>query len=173
MKIIGKILSLFVVLSVFMTVIPVYAVEGTRAASNTNSLVIDNIPTTDFISGVSPYDGTVSLLSEYDAQLAGAPMGFSGFVTKVGKGTNASYAGVTIDFTSLNIPVDKIEEMTFRVYLAGGESLRVSNHGAGSWAVLATIASNTWVDYTLKKDGTGFNGSNNFTSIASFKEVSN
>lgn len=158
-KIICKTISFILVLSLLMGATTIYAVEGTEPMSD-NTLVIDNIPTTDYISGVSPYDGSVTLLSEYEATTAGVPSGYRGAVTRVGAGSNSSYAGVTLNLASLGLPISQIKEMTFRVYLAGGTSLRVSNKGAGSWAILATIETNTWVDYTVKKDGTGFNGAN-------------
>ncbi len=155
MKILRKALALTLVLALLAGSSAVYAVGDTM--KSTNTLVIDNLPVTDFISGVSPYDGVVSVLSESEAQAAGVPSGYTGMVTKVGVGSNSSYAGVTIDPTSLNLPISYIESITLRVYLAGGTSLRLSNKGSANWAVLSTIESNTWVDYTVKADGTGLN----------------
>ena len=157
-KIIRKSLALLLVASLFVGANTAYAVGDTETVNEKNAMVIDNVPTTAYVSGVSPYDGTVSVLTEYEAQSAGVPAGFIGSVIRAGVGSNSSYAGVTIDLTSLKLPVAEIEEMTFRVYLAGGTSLRVSNKGAGNWAILSTVKTNTWVDYTVKADGSGFNG---------------
>ena len=166
---IRKALALIIVFALLMSATTVYAVEGTEAMNDRSTLTLDTLPVTDYVSGVSPYDGTVTVLSESEARGAGVPAGFSGSVTRVGVGSNSSYAGVTFDFASLGLPVSEIEEMTFRVYLAGGgTSLRISNKGAGSWAVLATVSSNAWVDYTVKADGTGFNN----TSFGYFKNES-
>ena len=158
MKIMKRALALILVCSLLIGATTIYAVEGTETMNVNNTLVIDNIPITDYIAGVSPYDGTVTQLSEYEAQASGVPAGFSGMVTRVGVGSNSSYAGVTLNLASLRLPISEIQEITFRVYLAGGTSLRVSNKGAGSWAVLANVSTNTWVDYTVKADGTGLNG---------------
>ena len=158
MKTVKRALALILVCSLLIGVTTIYAVEGTETMNTNNTLVIDNIPTVDYIDGVSPYNGTVTQLSEYEAQASGVPAGFSGTVTRVGVSGNSSYAGVTVDLTSMRLPISEIQEITFRVYLAGGTSLRVSNKGAGSWAVLANVSTNTWVDYTVKADGTGLNG---------------
>lgn len=158
MKMIKRALALILALSLLIGATTIYAVEGTYPM-NQNTLVIDNIPTTDYIAGVSPYDGVIAHLSEYEAQSSGVPAGFSDSVTRVGVGSNSSYAGVTIDLASMRLPLSEIEQITFRVYLAGGgTSLRISNKGAGNWAVLANVSNNTWVDYTVKADGTGLNG---------------
>ena len=151
MKVLRRILALALALALLVGMTTVYAVEADE-----NKLVLDHVPTTDFVSGVSPYDGVITSLSSSEAQAAGVPTGYTGNVTKVAIGSNSAYAGITIDPSSLAIPVSEIEAITFRVYLAGGTSLRVSNKGAGNWAILATVASNTWVDYTVKADGTGF-----------------
>ena len=158
MKTVKRALALILVCSLLIGATTIYAVEGTDTMNTNNTLVIDNIPTVDYIDGVSPYNGTVTQLSEYEAQASGVPAGFSGTVTRVGVTGNSSYAGVTVDLTSMRLPISEIQEITFRVYLAGGTSLRVSNKGAGSWAVLANVSTNTWVDYTVKADGTGLNG---------------
>lgn len=159
MKMIKRALALILALSLLIGATTIYAVEGTYPMNQENTLVIDNIPTTDYISGVSPYDGVIAHLSEYEAQSSGVPAGFSDSVTRVGVGSNSSYAGVTIDLASMRLPLSEIEQITFRVYLAGGgTSLRISNKGAGNWAVLANVSNNTWVDYTVKADGTGLNG---------------
>ena len=158
MKTVKRALALILVCSLLIGATTIYAVEGTETMNTNNTLVIDNIPTVDYIDGVSPYNGTVTQLSEYEAQASGVPAGFSGTVTRVGVTGNSSYAGVTVDLTSMRLPISEIQEITFRVYLAGGTSLRVSNKGAGSWAVLANVSTNTWVDYTVKADGTGLNG---------------
>ena len=160
-KNIRSILAFILVFSLLMGATTIYAVEGTETMNDKNALVLDNIPITDYVSGVSPYDGNVTTLSEYEAQTASVPAGFSGNVIRVAPKSNSSYAGVTLDLASLHLPISEIREITFRVCLAGGgTSLRVSNKGAGSWAVLTTVSSNTWVDYTVKADGTGFNGTN-------------
>ena len=159
-KIIHRSLALFTLLSLLVGVSVVYAVQDTEAMNDKNTLIIDNVPTTDYIANTSPYDGSVSILTEYEAQSAGVPEGYSGSVVRVGVGSNSNYAGVTIDLTSFRLPIAEIKEMTFRVYLAGGTSLRVSNKGAGNWAILSTVESNKWIDYTVKADGSGFNGTN-------------
>lgn len=153
-----RIIALVLATAMLCGAMTVYAADDTVALSSKNVLVLDDIPVTDFVSGVSPYDGTASVLTESEAEAAGAPSGYSGTVTRVGPGSNSSYAGVTIDPTALGIPVSEIESITFRVYLKGGTSLRISNKGASSWAVLANVSSNTWVDYTIKSDGTGLSG---------------
>ena len=156
MKVKAKLLSLLLLLALCISALPVYAVEG---MNDGNCVTLDVLPTAPFQSGVSPYDGTTVVYTQTEAQSAGVPVGYSDGVTRVGPGSNTSYSGITIDPSALKIPVDAIESITFRVYLAGGTSLRISNKGASNWAVLATIASNTWVDYTIKADGAGFNSS--------------
>ena len=153
MNVVRKILALALTLTLLAGMTTVYAVEADK---NENELVLDYIPTTDFISGVSPYDGVVTSLSSAEASSVGVSAGYTDTITRVGIGSNSSYAGITIDPSALAIPVSEIEAITFRIYLAGGSSLRVSNKGASGWAILATVASNTWVDYTIKADGTGF-----------------
>ena len=156
MKALRRILALTLALALLVGMTTVYAVEDN---SSENVLVLDHIPTSDYVSGISPYDGVVTSLSSSEAQSSAVPEGYTDTVTRVGAGSNSSYAGITVDPSSLQIPVSEIEAITFRVYLAGGSSLRVSNKGAANWAVLATISSNTWVDYTVKADGTGFSSS--------------
>ena len=153
MKAFRRILAFTLALALLFGMTTVYAVEND---SSENVLVLDHIPTSDYVSGISPYDGVVSSLSSSEAQSSAVPEGYTDTVTRVGAGSNSSYAGITVDPSSLQIPISEIEAITFRVYLAGGSSLRVSNKGAANWAVLATISSNTWVDYTVKADGTGF-----------------
>ena len=64
MNVVRKILALALTLTLLAGMTTVYAVEADK---NENELVLDYIPTTDFISGVSPYDGVVTVKVEgYD-----------------------------------------------------------------------------------------------------------
>ena len=152
MKSFRKTLAIVLIITLLSGLTPAYAIE----AEDDNILVLDHIPTTDYISGLSPYDGVNTVLSSSEANRANVPSGYSGEVLKVEVGSNSSYAGVTIDLSSLALSTDEIDSITFRLYLVGGTSLRVSNKGASGWAILTNIASNSWVDYTIKADGTGF-----------------
>ena len=116
---------------------------------------LDELPVIDYIDGVSIYNGTSVNLTDEEAALDGVPSGYTNGVTKV-SGT-AQRFGTTLDFSELEIPVGLIEKITLRVYFHNTtNAIRISNHGASDWVVLANAAQNTWMDYTIMKDGTGF-----------------
>ena len=130
-------------------------VTVTVEAFDPNALIIDSLPVVDYIPGVSPYDGNVTVYSPPEAENAEVPKGYEGNVIKVtGSG---SYTGVTFDFSGYNIPIGVIDSITLRFYFtSGATSLRVNNAGTTSWIVLADVGSNAWIEYTLGADGRGF-----------------
>ena len=133
--------------------------------ANKSMISLDSIPYTSYISGVSIYDGKVENLSADEAAINGVPAGYSGNVMKVSS-SNQRF-GMTFDPTGLNIPTNLIEYISFRVYMnVSTNALRISNVGADEWIVLANLTAGTWVDYTIKADGTGFSNSKKMNSLA-------
>ena len=122
-------------------------------------ITLDTIPTTGYIPDVSIYDGTSTHLTASEAEANGVPQGYTGGVLKV-SGSSDRF-GTTLDFSSLVIPVGLIEKITMRVYFRdSSNAIRVSDHGATDWMVLAAATPNTWMEYTLTASGGGF--SNNY-----------
>ena len=133
--------------------------------ANKSMIKLDSIPYTSYIAGVSIYDGKVENLSADEAAANGVPAGYSGNVMKVSS-SNQRF-GMTFDPTGLNIPTNLIEYISFRVYMnVSTNALRISNVGADEWIVLANLTAGTWVDYTIKADGTGFSNSKKMNSLA-------
>ena len=127
-------------------------------------IILDSVPYTNYIEGVSIYDAQVSDLDFNAATAAGVPSGFKGNVLEV-KGSSARF-GMTFDPTALDIPIGLIERVTFRVYFREStNAIRMSNHGATEWTVLAAANANTWMEYSLESDGKGFSNGNNFTNL--------
>ena len=132
---------------------------------NQSVINLDSIPYTSYIEGVSVYDGTVESLTSDEAAALGVPAGYSGNVLKVSS-SNARF-GMTFDPTGLKIPVGLIEYITFRVYMnVSTNALRINNHGATNWTVLANLTSGVWSDYTVSADGSGFAGGHKMSDLA-------
>ena len=133
--------------------------------ANKSMIKLDSVPYTSYIEGVSIYDGKVENLSADEAAANGVPAGYSGNVMKVS--SNNVRFGMTFDPTGLKIPTNLIEYISFRVYMnVSNNALRISNVGADEWIVLANLTAGTWVDYTIKADGTGFSNSKKMNSLA-------
>ena len=125
-----------------------------RGIVDESLIVLDSVPYCNYIQGVSIYNATVTDLSFNSATSKGVPSGFSGNVLEV-KGTSARF-GMTFDPTSLGIPVDMIERITFRFYFRDTKNaIRFSNHGESDWNVLANATANQWMEYTITRDGSG------------------
>ena len=74
MKALRRILALTLALALLVGMTTVYAVEDN---SSENVLVLDHIPTSDYVSGISPYDGVVTSLSSSEAQSSAVPEGYT------------------------------------------------------------------------------------------------
>ena len=135
--------------------VAVYKVSVIVENDDPSTIVLDTLPTVDYIEGVSPYDGIVHSYTSSEAASLGIPSGYDGNVIKV-TGNNSNYMAATLDMTDLALPIHLIESITFRVYLtSGSNSLRINNAGYNNWLVLATVSSGSWIDYTISSDGTG------------------
>ena len=118
-------------------------------------IALDNIPTIPYIDGVSIYDGTTEYLTAAEAAADGVPAGYSNGVLKVSG--NSDRFGMTFDPESLEIPIGLIDRITVRIFLYTEENgLRVSNHGATNWNVLAAANAGSWMEYSMISDGSGF-----------------
>ncbi len=127
-------------------------------AANTAVINLDSIPYTEYISGVSIYNGTVTDLTPEEASSAGVPGGYTGNVLKVTSmtSTNARF-GMTFDPESLRIPINLIESITFRLYMKEDDNaIRISNMGESNWIVLAKATKNEWMEYSITSSGSGF-----------------
>ena len=132
--------------------------------ANTSVIHLDSIPYTSYVEGVSNYDGTVTDLSADEALAKGVPSGYSGNVLMVS--SNSARFGMTFDGRDLKIPIHLIEYITFRVYMnVSTNALRISDEGASDWAVLSNLTAGTWVDYTVKADGSGFSNNKNMENL--------
>ena len=135
--------------------VAVYNVTVIVESDDPSTIALDNLPIVDYIEGISPYDGNVQSYTASEAAAAGVPGGYEGNVIKV-TGKNSNYMAVTLDMTSLAIPIHLIDSITFRVYLtSGSDRLRINNAGYENWLVLQTVNYGTWIEYTIRSDGTG------------------
>ena len=134
-------------------------------AGNPFVIKLDSVPYTDYISGVSIYDGAVRNLTSDEAAAAGVPSGYSGNVLEV-KGSTYRF-GMTFDPRSIGVQTCLIDRITFRFYFREStNAIRMSEHGEGEWTVLADAGAGRWMEYTLYADGTGFSNQNDFASLA-------
>lgn len=126
---------------------------------------LDSIPYTNYIEGVSIYDAVVTDLSSEQAAAAGVPQGYSENVLEV-KGSNARF-GMTFDPRNLGIYAGLIEKITFKFYFREStNAIRISDHGATDWVVLAAANAGQWMEYTLYANGSGFSNNHNIMSLA-------
>lgn len=167
MKMIRKTLALLLVLALFVGVMPVFAVEG--------DAYMGELPLAEngIVAGSSGYLGDVSVYSESEAQAAGVPDGYSGYVIKVTKSSAANahsaYPTCDFDFSSQNIPIEKVESITFRVYVHSGDrALRLKTPYTNvSWVMnCETLDKGTWTDVTLDVNGTNFQSGASMSSLA-------
>ena len=134
-----------------------------NAKSDPSVINLDTIPYTDYLEGVSIYDGNVVSLTSEEAATAGVPAGYTGNVLKVSGNTNRY--GMTFDPGELNIPTDLIEKMTVRILLyETTNAFRISNDGGQNWNVLKAATSGAWTEFTMLADGAGFS-MGNFTDL--------
>ena len=132
---------------------------------DTSMIILDSVPYTNYISGVSIYDAQVRDLDFNAATAEGVPTGFKGNVLEV-KGTSARF-GMTFDPTEYGIPIGLIERVTFRFYFREStNAIRFSNHGATDWTVLAAANANAWMEYSIQNDGKGFSNGHTFANLA-------
>lgn len=162
MKITTKILVILIALSVFTSIIPVYATNVVDATSE-----IPYVSWSGTFSN-SVYNGNVTAYDETSAQAAGIISGYSGYLIRVQPGTDGAYAGCELDFSSQEIPVSDVESITFRILLpAGHTEMRLLGEASSSWVMRAAPASfGTWCDIVLKSDGTNFQSGASFASFA-------
>ena len=142
-----------------------YITITVTAKGDPSVIKLDSIPFTNYIEGVSIYDATVTDLTSDEAALRGVPEGYSGNVLEV-KGSGNRF-GMTFDPRSLGLYHGLIERITFRFYFRESDNaIRMSDHGATDWTVLARANAGQWMEYSLYADGTGFSNRNNFASLA-------
>ena len=121
--------------------------------------------------------GSSSVTNQTASQAAasGVPSGYTDNVITV-SGGNANGMGVLLDFSSLKIPAAKVESLTVRMYYPDDTSsnsypnIRIRRiDGVDDWVVNYAGKANagTWFDFTLKSDGTNFNGNHNFSHLSS------
>lgn len=123
--------------------------------ADTSVIILDDIPVTDYISGVSIYDGYTEYLTADESLAEGVPSGYTEGVLKV-SGSSERF-GMTFDPTALEIPIGLIDTITIRILLHTSSSgLRINDHGATEWMVLADATAGAWMDYTLSAGGEGF-----------------
>lgn len=128
-------------------------------------IVLDEIPTVGYIDGISIYDGVTEHLTGAEAESLGVPAGYADGVLKVS--STSDRFGMTFDPAALQIPIGIIEKITVRILLYTAENgLRVSDHGANEWMVLADADAGTWMDYTISSDGKGFSNGFKMTDFA-------
>ncbi|MBQ7343163.1 MAG: hypothetical protein IJW53_00190 [Clostridia bacterium] len=123
-------------------------------ASDTGSAK-DEIPYTSHDTSVAEqtYDSVITEYYGQDGIDAGVPEGFSGYALKLAPKTDSGHAGVCVDYSDQNIPIDSVEQISFRVYIpsGGASEFRIMNKAkASSWIVRATpSAFSAWVDVVL------------------------
>ena len=126
-----------------------------NVSADTSIIVLDDVPTTGYIEGVSIYDGVTEYLTADEAIASGVPAGYSDGVLKVSG--NVPRFGMTFDPTGLDIPIGLIDRITVRIFLYTAENgLRICNHGAANWNVLTNATAGAWMEYSLSADGSGF-----------------
>ena len=152
-----------VLLSLFVSVLPVYAVESLDATSE--------IPYTDFSDTFAHnYNSTITVYNAETATTAGIPAGFSGCVVKSSPSADSGYAGMELDFSSWNIYVEDIESITFRVILPSGhKEMRLLAESAPTTWVMRVVPAvfGNWCDITLDSKGTNFQSGMSLSSLAS------
>ena len=115
------------------------------------------------------YDGIITTYDHDSGDAAGVPAGYSGYVMRVQPGINGAYAGAEFNFSSQEIPVDKIESITFRVYLPAGhtEMRLLGEKSPTSWLMRAVPSSfGAWCDITLDADGSNFQSGRGMSDFA-------
>ena len=128
-------------------------------------IILDNPPTTGYIEGVSIYDGDTEYLTAQEAQAAGVPSGYTDGVLKVS--SKSTRFGMTFDPTALDIPVGLIDRITIRIlFYTDSNALRINNHGATEWMVLANATAGKWMEHTLSQDGSGFSNGFKLADLA-------
>ena len=127
----------------------------------------DEIPYTETLSsshaesyGYSSYE---VYTDEEAALAAGIPEGFSGSVMKLT--SEGDYVGIGMDLTPWQIRLEDVRSMTVRYQtdVQTGE-LRLSN-GLHFIVQTAIPETNTWVEYTVCDDGTGFRNDYRFSHV--------
>ena len=158
MKILKRVLSIVLALSLFIGGAPTLAVGVEHDL---------DLPITEngAVAGSSGYKGEVTVYSAEEAEAAGVPEGYIGQVIKVAKssetGTHTSYPTCDFDFSSQNISVNDIESITFRIYMYNGDkAIRLKTpYTNTSWVMNVTPTQfGAWTEITLGSDGTNFNG---------------
>ena len=163
MKIRAKIVSILLLLTMLISILPVYAVESLDATSEI-PYVAD--------TGTFPdnYDGKVTVYDAETAAANGVPAGYSGYVLRVTSlGNDGAYAGCELDFSSQKIPVADIQSITFRVILpAGHKEMRLIAASASSSWVMRVVPSvfGDWCDIVLDAEGTNFQSGKSLDSLA-------
>ena len=128
------------------------------AKADASRIVLESIP--HIAGGFKHGDGNTygGTLTEYTAANlpAGAPTDFGGTLTELRSTSNRF--GMYFDPTSLAIPTDLIESITFRIYLkeGGNNTFRMAFPGASDWLVLYAPSGAGWCEYTIYADGRGF-----------------
>ena len=166
MKVLRNLISAVLTVTLLIGILTVYAVDtGSRSTSPRGDM-----PYTA-ASGTfkSTYDGQIAEYSESEAEAAGIPSGYFGYVIKVTPGADGAYAGCEFDFSSRNIPVDLIESITFRLNLPVGhtEMRLLGEKAPTTWVMRATPDTlGEWCDLTLTADGLNFQSQQSMASLA-------
>lgn len=162
-NVIHTILSLTLVAALMLGSINVHAVDSRSAK--------EEIPYTSHNTSVADqvYDSVITEYYGQDGGDAGVPKGFSGYVLKLTPSTDPGHAGVCVDYSDQNIPIDSVEKISFRVYIPSGGSseFRIMNKAkASSWIVRATpSAFSSWIDVSLDNTS-GFMSGYSLDSLA-------
>jgi hypothetical protein len=162
-NVIHTILSLTLIAALMLGSINVHAVDPRSAK--------DEIPYTSHNTSVADqvYDSVITEYYGQDGVDAGVPKGFSGYVLKLTPSTDPGHAGVCVDYSDQNIPINSVEKITFRVYIPSGGSseFRIMNKAkASSWIVRATpSAFSSWIDVSLDNTS-GFMSGYSLDSLA-------
>ena len=165
MKNIGKLISLVLIFSMIVCALPVYAVESTDATSE----IPYTSPSGKFANN---YNSKVNVYDSQSAVTAGIPSGYSGYVLKVVPDADGSYAGIELDFSTQNIPIEDIEAISFRVILPSGHSeMRLLGELAPTTWVMrkAPDVFGAWSNITISADGTNFYQGANMSALANSK----
>ena len=162
MKLNARIISLLVIISLCISILPVYAVEKNDATSE--------IPYTSY-SGTfaSNYNSTITVYDSASAAESGIPAGYTGYVIKAAPSADGGYSGVELDFSAQAIAVDSIKSITFRVILPEGhKEMRLLAESAPTSWIMRVVPSvfGNWCDITLDEGGTNFQSGKSLASLA-------
>ncbi len=123
----------------------------------------DEIPYGAAVTAGNYAPGTAAVMDEAEAAAASVPAGYSGYVISL---TNHAEIGMKLDLSDRDLYVADLEAITFRVWVPATVA-EVRLFFNGSWVMQQTpSAYNTWMDVTVKADGTGFNTGKNFNNLA-------